>query len=156
MKATEERIREIGREKSRLEEIRRLEELWAVSPAPAPVGLPRRRTRFAPLIIPCWIVFLAVLFVLPPPPESGTTTPLWADLLAVGMLLSLFATLSGFASPRSGYAASAFAATFGMALAVGCFATGHHPGFWPVYELVGFAVLAGVSGAGFVRASRRD
>jgi len=152
----EERAHEVEKAESRLEDIRRLEELWAASSEPSSVARPRRRRSLARVLTLGWLVFLATLFVLPPPPDPTVTTPLWADLLAAGMFLSLFATLSGLASPRLGYAASTLAAVCGTALAIGCFKTGHHSGFWPSYELAGFALLVGGSIAWFVRAGRRQ
>jgi hypothetical protein len=158
----------------RLDEVRRLEGLWEGSEplpeSPPPDEAPNRARasrlltldrwaateripgRLAAGLQFAWAATITALFVLEPQPAAEEATPVWVELLATGFLLTLLATFFGLAGRRRwGAGSSLVAATFGIGIAAACFATGHHAGLWPAYELAAFTGLAGLSVAGLRR-----
>jgi hypothetical protein len=156
---TRERSSETAVDDSLLE-IRRLEELWAAStdadrssPLRRLAGAAYRYLGFA--LVGLWLVFLVSVFFMPAP-NPNAATPAWADLLIAGFFLTLVvAAVTGMLrSGRGAYAASTLAGALGVALAVGCKTTAHHPGGWWAYELGATAVLLGLSALGLRRSNR--
>ena len=140
-------------------ELLELEQLWAASP--------RSESRLRPLLGRVsphlgkvlalgWLTFLASLY-FEPAPNPGAVTPTWADFLIAGLFLSLgTAGLTGsLRSVRVGFAAATAAGVFGLALAIGCMTTDHHPGSWWAYELGATSLLLGLSTLGLRRTLRR-
>ncbi|MGH2787826.1 MAG: hypothetical protein ACRDJV_07930 [Actinomycetota bacterium] len=132
----------------RLEEVRRLEATWDLSPdddlpqPPAPeVFNP------ASLLTGAWIVVIASIFVFAPAPsDSNAAVPVWGQLLLTAFMGGFFATLYGLLTDRSwGVAASAATAGVGMTIAVACAATDHHTGAWWAYEMTAFTALGALS-----------
>ncbi|MGH2704037.1 MAG: hypothetical protein ACRDJ4_02770 [Actinomycetota bacterium] len=155
----------------RLDEVRTLEERWErPEPVAEPPRLdesPLRVRRFSPdrwaatgrvparwagAIQFAWAATVTALYLLEPTPAEAGATPVWVELLATGFLLALLATFFGLATRRRwGAGSSLVAATFGIGIAAACFATGHHAGLWPAYELAAFTGLAGLSVVGLRR-----
>ena len=144
----------------RLEEIRELEAIWSISrPGTAAEARPTllrtlRRYRVALCFAAGWIAFMTVLLGLAPAADP-LTAPDWVThaggLLATALMVVV---PLGIMNRALGYGASVVGAGAGMALAVGCFSAGH-TGFWPSYQLAGFALLAAAGGTMLARLARR-
>jgi hypothetical protein len=149
----------------RSDEIRELEELWERPALPEPQRRPRRYLELAPdtarvpgvLVAGAWIAFFLVVLAFEPTPNPQATTPVWANLIFAGMALSLLtAALLGPLLPRLGFACASVAGCFGMAIAVACHTTAHHPGAWWIGELVATAGLTALAAGGHVERLRRE
>ena len=149
--------------KPRTDEIRALEELWERPAVPEP---PRRRyLELAPdksripgvLVAGAWIAFFLVVLAFEPTSNPQATTPVWANLVFAGLALSLLtAALLGPLVPRFGFGSASVAGCFGMAISVGCYTTGHHPGAWWIGELTATAALTALAAGGLVERLRRQ
>jgi len=143
----------------RLEEIRELEAIWSISRSGTqvelrPTVLGRLRSyRVSLAFAAAWIGFLTVLLALAPAADPQST-PAWVTNTAGVMATALMLTPLGIMHRVVGYGASVVAAGAGSALAVSCFSAGH-TGFWPSYQLAGFALLAIAGGAMVARTARR-
>ena len=160
MFATQARTaRQVEAPSRRLEEIRELEAIWSVSSRTTAIEAPPTllgllgRFRVSIAFAAVWIAFLTVLLALAPAADP-LTAPEWVKhaggLLATALMLVPF----GVVHRSIGYGASTVAAGCGIALAVSCFGAGH-TGFWPSYQLAGFALLGVAGGAMLARTVRR-
>lgn len=146
-----------------VEDVRRLEELWAASADEAPPIAPARMTaipvalRFGPLLALACLGFLASIF-FEPASEPGTATPLWGEYLILTFWVALVAAaIMGIArAGRGAYACATFAGALGIGLAVACRTTSHHLGSWWLYELGATAALTALGAAGLIRSRRRS
>ena len=143
----------------RLEEIRELEELWSIPEPQTAVPVRSGPTRFLAryrvglLFAAAWIGFMTVLFAVAPAADPQAA-PGWVTNVSGIMLTALLFTPLALINRSLGYGASALAGGCGVALAVSCFGAGH-TGFWPSYQLGGFALLAAASGVVVARSLRR-
>ena len=148
----------VTRERQANVELRELEELWA-APLRREPRLRRLGRRLSPhlgkIVTAGWLGFMVSVY-FEPAPNPGAVTPAWADFLIAGLFLSLGAAgLTGWLrSARGGFAAATAAGVFGLALAIGCVTTDHHPGSWWAWELGATSVLLGLGALGLKRSLR--
>jgi hypothetical protein len=150
--------------KHRTDEVRELEELWERPAAPEPPAT-RPYSALVPdtsrlpgvLVVGGWIAFFLTVLAFEPTPNPQAVIPLWTNLVFAGMVISLLSgALLGAVSPRFGFAAGVVGGCFGMAIAVACHTTGHHPGAWWIGELVATAGLTALAAGGLVERLRRE
>lgn len=128
------------------------------APEPPPIGAKEEAglpSSWAGGLALAWILIGGSLIAFEPPPQDpNAPVPVWAGLLAMAFLASLFVTMAGLAGRRSWAPTASFVAGLSaVALAVGCLGTEHHSMPYPVLETAGFGVVAWLSWRG-MRAAR--
>jgi hypothetical protein len=92
-----------------------------------------------------WFAFFVSLF-FEPPPAPGVQTPGWAYALSASFLLMLVVAgvLARARARVPALGAANVAGVLGTVLATTCVTSGHHLGWWPVYELAATGALLGL------------
>lgn len=137
-----------------------LELLWATparrSPTTSPAPPLRERVRdLTPrgrTLGGAWFVAFVVLSAAPVPADEADAPLVWWDALALGVAV-LAVVGVGFLAARlahvpRGWACSAVGAGLGVLLGIECRTSGHHLGYWWVFETAAFAAVAAISLAG--------
>jgi hypothetical protein len=143
--------------RDRTNDLRALEELWAV-PAYGEAKARPRRLPLVPgaLVAGGWLTFFAVAIAFQPAPEPGMTWPAWVTAVSVvEILLLLGAAAVGPVFAKVGFAGAALAGPLGILLAVNCRAAEHHLGNWWLVELGAAIALTGLAAGGLAQRLRR-
>jgi len=141
-----------------------LEAIWdapyPAEPKPAPARV-RGIDEIAPgrlgrIITFGWALFVFSIF-FEPAPNPDAVTPVWANALVAGFFVALGAAgiLGVLRGGRLAFGIAALGGTLGLALAIGCVATDHHPAGWWAWELTATTLLTALAVAG-LRRSRND
>jgi hypothetical protein len=139
--------------RDRIDEIQALEELWAAPAVEEPRPAPQRRWALpfvpGPVLVGAWLAFWFVMLPYEPEPAAGMSNPLWGDIVAWGLLVSLLAAAAiGPALAKAGFALAGVAGLLLVVIAVGCRMTTHHMGNWWLAELGAATVLTGLAAVG--------
>jgi hypothetical protein len=138
--------------RDRVDEIEALEELWAapaVEPRPAPER--RRALPHVPgaVLAGAWLAFWFVMVPFEPEPAAGMANPLWGDIVAWSLLVSLLAAAAiGPVLAKAGFALAGIGGLLLVVIAVGCRLTTHHMGNWWLAELAAATVLTSLAAVG--------
>jgi hypothetical protein len=147
--------------RDRIDEIQALEELWAAPAAAEPRPAAERRKSFplvpGAVLAGAWLAFWFVMVPFEPEPAAGMANPLWGDILAWGLILSVLAAGAlGPALPKVGFALAGLSGLLLAVVAVACKATTHHMGSWWLWELGAATVLTGLAAVGLRERLRRE
>ena len=145
----------------RIDEIQALEELWAAPAATEPKPVAERRRPFplvpGAVLAGAWLAFWFVMLPFEPEPAANMSNPLWGDIVAWSLLVSVLAAGAlGPALPKLGFALAGISGLLLTVVAVGCKLTTHHMGSWWLWELGAATVLTGLAAAGLRERLRRQ
>jgi hypothetical protein len=145
--------------RDRIDEIQALEELWAAPAAPEPQPAAERERPFplvpGAVLAGAWLAFWFVM--VPFEPDTGMANPLWGDILAWSLIVSVFAAGAlGPVLPKVGFALAGLGGLLLTVVAVGCKLTTHHMGSWWLWELGAATLLTGLAAVGLRERLRRE
>jgi hypothetical protein len=104
-----------------------------------------------------WFAFWFVMAPFEPEPAAGMANPLWGDVVAWSLLVSVLAAGAlGPMLPKAGFALAGLGGLLLTVVAVGCKLTTHHTGSWWLWELGAATVLTGLAAVGLRERLRRE
>ncbi len=147
--------------RDRIDEIQALEELWAAPAAAEPKPAHERRRAFplvpGAVLAGAWFAFWFIMLPYEPEPAAGMANPLWGDIVAWSLLVSVLAAGAlGPVLPKMGFALAGLGGLLLTVVAVGCRLTTHHMGNWWLAELAAALVLTGLAAVGLRERLRRE